>query len=77
MGGLWLPGALTTRTMRRGRDWGAGGDVFVCVCVCAGGGGGGGGSTSNNLPSHHMYKSPKQFVIAYLGTSELKGSKRP
>ena len=66
--------------MRMGRDWGAGGDVFVCVCVCAcvcvcvcvwG------GSTSNNIPSHHKYKSPKQFVIAYLGTSELKGSKRP
>ena len=36
------------------------------------------GSTSKNRPSHHKYKSSKQFLcIAYLetSTSELKGSK--
>ena len=36
-----------------------------------------GAPTSKNHPSNHTYKSPKQFLlIAYLETSELKGSKR-
>ena len=35
-----------------------------------------GGSTSKNRPLHNKYKTPKQFLwIAYLETSELKGSK--
>ena len=35
------------------------------------------GSISKNSPSHHKYKSPKQFLlIAYLKTGWLKGSKR-
>ena len=39
--------------------------------------GGGGGATFKNRPSHHKYKSPKQFLrTAYLETSELKGSNR-
>ena len=36
--------------------WGGGG-------VNRGGGGGGFVSTSNNRPSHHKYKSPKQFEL--------------
>ena len=39
--------------------------------------GGGVSLISKNRPSHHKYKSPKQFLlIAYLNTSGLNGSKR-
>ena len=39
--------------------------------------GGGVGTVSKNRPSHHKYKSPKQFqLIAYLKTSGLNGSNR-
>ena len=39
--------------------------------------GGGVGSISMNRPSHHKYKSPKQFLlIPYLKTSGLNSSKR-
>ena len=46
----------------------------MCVCVCVGGGG---GQPLRTAASHHKNKSSKQFLrIAYLETSELKGSKR-
>ena len=39
--------------------------------------GGGVGSISKNHPSHHKFKSPKQFLlIANLKTSGLNGYKR-
>ena len=50
--------------------------VCVCVCVCGGGADVGGGGGGRCLYLHHNYRSPKQFLwIAYLETSELKGSK--
>ena len=56
-------GGVPRGLMGRGGGGGGGGGV---VAIVGGGGGGstvGLSSTSKNRPSHHKYKSPKQFEL--------------